>query len=222
MTIATFMQRSLLFLALMQVLWLTTCDKEQEPPAKTVIVQNITEAVEISQAGLNKIITEGNNNPFVKFRQEGGKFFINTDGLYLIVLFISEVTAGQLYTDLLSNAINARDVIEYGEAIALAKIHNGTAERHILTLSAKTAEVGYYWDGAGSGKHRICTLLLTPDARFVLRADFSKSAYGNQSEYPINYGNGVDMEPVFKVDATILPQELLGDDAVDYILGRLM
>jgi hypothetical protein len=219
MTIATFIQRPFLFLALLQALWLTTCGKEQEPPAKTVIIQNITEAVELSEAGKNKIITESNNNPFIKFRQVGGKFFIDTEGLYLMVLFISDVPVAQLMLDISAGTIKAKDVIDYGEAIALAKIHNGTAERHILTLSAKATEVGYYWDGGG-GNHRICTLLITPDARFVLRADFTTNPFVNQSEYRINYGS--DMETVFEVSATVLPQELLGDDAVDYILGRFL
>jgi hypothetical protein len=222
MTIATFMQRSVLFLALLQALCLTTCGKEQEPPAKTVIIQNITDAVELSSAGLNKIIADSNNNPFIKLRQGGGKSFIDTDGLYLLVLFIPSAPVTQLITDILKGDLEARDLIEFGAAIALAKVRSGTAERHILTLSAKATEVGYYWDGGGGDNHRICTMLVTPDARFVLRIDFSKSEFGNDPEYRINYSSQVDMETVFEVGAAVLPQELLGDDAVDYNLGRLM
>jgi hypothetical protein len=223
MTIATFMQRFSLILVLLQVLWLTACDEEQEPSPKTVIIQNIMDEITISEAGKDAITASGDGSSFIKFRQEGGASHISTEGLYFIVLFIPDDSIGTVIDDITNVDIQAREVLNYGNGIALAKIHNKTAERRILNFSTNTTEVGYYWEAdTDAGNFRICTLLITPDARFVLRADFSKSAVGNLREYRINYGSEVDMIVAFKASTLIPPQELLGDDAVDYILGRLM
>jgi hypothetical protein len=211
-----------LLLALFQTFCFTACDEQQDAPLKTIYVLNITDPIEISEAGKDKIIAESNNNPSVTFRQEAGKLVIDPEGLCLISLFLDAGPVNSLITDILNNNISAGDIIEFGQAIALAKVRQSVAERHILTLSTDVSELGFYWDGGGSSGtgHRICTMLITPDARFVLRIDFSKSEFGNLPEYRLNYRKGVDMETVFEVDSVNLPQVLLPNDVVDYFLGR--
>jgi hypothetical protein len=218
---ANFIKRVILLFALSQVLWLTACDDvEQETPLKTILVLNIPESISISQDGKQKIITESNNNPYIKFRQGADELSVNTEGLYFMALFVPADFA-ILLSAAISNDLNeARDVIDYGEAIVLAKIHNRTVARHILSLSSNVAGIGYYWDGSsktGATSHRVCTMLITPDARFVLRVDFTNSPIlGSQSEYTLNYG--IDMETVFETTNTKLPQDLLPNDAVEYLL----
>jgi hypothetical protein len=232
MMIASNIKRAVLLLAFFQALLFTTCDKEQQAgPLKNIQIINVTASIEISEAARDKIneMYTPYDNPRVTFSQVGNKWFVDTEGLYIMVLFIPDIPAGALIDDLLKNAIKLKDLMEYGHAIALAKIQDGAAERHILTLSTKADGMGYYWDGTngsgkdpGTGNFRTCTMLITPDAYWIFRADFSKSAFGVQPEYMVNYANNVDMQTVFNIDGTnLLPEELLPDNFIEEIFKRI-
>jgi hypothetical protein len=241
MTIATFIKRVFLFLSFSLVLWITACD-EQGDPLKTILVQNITKPIEVSQDIKEEMIDKSDGRASVEFCPEGDKFYIDTEGLYLITVFVPDTSAQlahELYDFIINNVKPSDDVLNsnYGVAISVAKIHNGKAERHILTFSSKIDDFGRYWDGLSSdGKggdtsdHFIFTLLVTPDARFVLRSDMFYNGLTTQFgggfdpfdmselQCTITYdGNTKGRITMFETSTKQRPQDLLADDFVDRI-----
>jgi hypothetical protein len=60
-------------------------------------------------------------------------------------------------------------------------------------------------------------MIITPDARFVLRIDFTNNpVLSSLSEYAFNYD--IDMETMFETTNTKLPLDLLPNDVVEYLL----
>jgi hypothetical protein len=193
MTTAAFIKRVflvpvVLLAALVQILRLTTCNVEEASgrPVKIITLSNIPDSFEISPAVKTQLSRY--NNPLVRFRQEGGEPCIETDGLYILALFIPELTEDQLKAFITSGVLPEEDVLDKGAAYALIKIGK-TATQRIVTLSANIDELGYYWTDDGMGDaYSICTMLITPDARFILRIDFSINLYAKaKSEFTLDY-----------------------------------
>jgi hypothetical protein len=193
---------------------------------------------------MDEMITKSNNNPSVTFRQGAdGNFFIDPDGLYLVALFVpakfAVVTVADalaLYKDIQNGMLESRNALGFGSAIALPRISGSTAERHILALTSEGSETGYYWDGtssdgmgATSDQHYIITLLITPDARFILRSDFFfnggsplfPTLFGNSDKYTIDFNEITRKFTMFHATPTQHPEELLPNDFIDYFVGRL-
>jgi hypothetical protein len=235
-----------LFLVFLQTFWFTACEDTENTSPKTILALNIPATV-ISKDTMDKMIADNNNNSSISFRQEpdSDNFIIDPDGLYLMVLFVpatfvfeSVADALALYDDIQKGKIESKDALDFGSAIALPKVSGGTAERHILTFTANESDAGYYWDGISnngmgdtSDEHYIFTLLITPDARFILRSDFffkggvlsptpSLTPFKNSNKYTIDF-NAANKSTMFKTDLDTPPEELLPDDFIDYFAGRL-
>ncbi|MDR1230105.1 MAG: hypothetical protein LBK61_01760 [Spirochaetaceae bacterium] len=243
MTTTTFPKRVFLLLVFSQVLWLAACEEEQEPLQKAILVQNITTPVVITQQDMEVMTDENNNNPFVRFRQEGdGLFAIDPEGLYLLCVFIPKTfaeNAVQLVLDILAGNLISENVLDFGTAIAVAKVQNGTAERHILTFAGDDNSMFRYWNGFsedGQGgvtdKHHAITLLLTPDARFILRSDFFCKGIEvdpmpdflpfdiTTSQYIFDYSGTTNRLPIFEASAIKSPQALLTDNIMEDFIGK--
>jgi hypothetical protein len=241
MTITTFTKRVFLFLALSQTLWFTACEEEQVPPQKTILVQNITTPIEITLEAMDVIIAESNNSPFMRFRQEGNEtVVIDPEGLYLLCVFIPATftdNAVKLFEQILGNERISEDVLDFGTAIAVAKVRNGTAERHILTFSGNANEILRYWDGTSedgqegvTDEHHIITLLITPDARFILRSDFFHNGVGTSlnflpfdkttSQYILDYSGNTNRLSIFEASSTQSPEKLLTDNIIEDFIGK--
>jgi hypothetical protein len=181
MTITVFIKKVFLAAALSQALLLTTCEEfrqilsleESETSIKTVFIRNIPPSIGISQDAKYLIMAESHDNPAVNFRQEAAKVYIETDGIYLMVVFFVELETEELQEYMLGIKDVPEDVTKKGLAFAMMQISGGTARGRIISLSSDINEFGYYWKGGSSGsKYGIATLLITPDARFILQADF--------------------------------------------------
>jgi hypothetical protein len=186
MTIANIIKRDLLvrvflFAAIFQAFWLTSCEEFRqylslqvsETTVKTVFIHDIPSSLEIGQPAKDYIMTESHGNPAVSFCQEAGKIYIKTDGLYLMVLVLMAVDPNDLESYIGGTQKVPEDVTKNGLAFAMTRISDGTARGRILSLSSDINEFGHYWEGGNSGsEYAMATLLITPDARFILQADF--------------------------------------------------
>jgi hypothetical protein len=178
-------KRALLLAVLLQTtVWFTACDalrflsmlpgREDPASAKTIRIHSIAPSIEVSQAVMNLIINESNGKSVVRFRQEGEKIFVETDGLYIAAVFNIASDSSEMKRYILEGKTLPEDMARNGLACALMKISGGTATGRILNLSGEAREVGTFWKGGGRGSSfSIGTLLITPDARFLLQADFS-------------------------------------------------
>jgi hypothetical protein len=174
MTIPVSIRRIVGFLALSQTLWLTTCEEESGRVVKLVTVTNIPDSFKVEPMVKDQLSQY--YNPLIKFSQEGE---LKTDGLYIMVVFFelpssraSDLQAYIMEIATKDDEIDVDTITENGKAFALMKIVGGTAEARILKMSPAD-ERGNYWDpGATNVRYGVCTLLITPDARFVLKADF--------------------------------------------------
>ncbi|MDR1470829.1 MAG: hypothetical protein LBT00_16245 [Spirochaetaceae bacterium] len=211
MNIAVFTERAFLFVTLCQALWLTACIEEEEGQSiKTISVQNIPSSLEFTQEAKAQIDSsnEGKGNPYVHFSQEGDNWYIKTDGLYMLAAFLPLDAAANRVEAILKGEVPSQDLVDYGAAFALMKISGGRVSGRLLTLSTKANEIGYYWDGGNRVEgYNIGLLLLTPDARFILRADVSTKPYpGTAAEYTLNYGSVyevLDLESINEILAFI-------------------
>jgi hypothetical protein len=194
MTITVFIKKVFLAAALSQALLLTTCEEfrqfssfeESETSTKTVFIKNIPSSIEISQEAKDLIMAESHDNPAVSFRQEATGAYIETDGIYLMAVFFMELDDEELVDYILGSKDVPEDVTKNGLAFAMMKISGGTARGRIISLSSDIDEFGYYWKGGDSdSEYGIATLLITPDARFILQADFFLGGLFIEKEYPL-------------------------------------
>lgn len=210
----------------------TTCgyDYIAEVPPRTMFARNIPSAIEITDTAKDILSAVNDGNPVVTFSQGQGNLnhSVNTDNLYIMSIFINNDKALELIGDIneivkdstaLAN-LKWDDIISMGEAFALARISGGEARRHILSLAGGERDIGYYWPGSKDGM-RIFTILITPDARFILQIDFSPLPYGDSPEYAFNFTE--DMYTAFKIDGTNginEPIKLLSDDLINELINK--
>lgn len=218
MKIAVVIKRALLFIALSQAVWFTACeafrflaavpDGGDPASARTIRIHNIAPSIEISNEAKDLIIAESNGKTLVNFGQgPTGETLIKTDGLYLMVVFLISIDSAELESYMVNSKTTPEDVTKNGLAFALMKISGGAATGRILSLSSDVSEIGYYWPGGAKGsEYGIATLLITPDARFILQADFS---LGNISiisvdlttkTYTVDYGSYDGTLPKYEVN----------------------
>jgi hypothetical protein len=220
MAIAIFIKRVFLVAAISQALWLTACEEfrqflsldESGTSVKTVFIQNIPPSIKISQDAKAFVMAESHDNPAVSFRQEDQDIYIETDGLYIMSVFFLATDDDELKGYISDSKKIPDDVTKHGLAFALVKISSGTAKGRIISLSSDINEFGYYWEGGDNNNdYGISTLLITPDARFILQADFFlgpvsvlpgsppkityKGYKGTLPEYKLNFGEiGIDID----------------------------
>jgi hypothetical protein len=185
MTTANIIKRDLLvqvFLlaAIFHALWLTACNEEAEGVIKTITLSDIPAAVEISSLAKDQLSEYDNLSKL--FFQEAGKWYIKTEGLYVMSLFLPVSSDDEWYDRIQEKQDLDGDMVEEmldeGSAFALMKINGNTIESRILTLSSDVGQLGYYWDSDDEGMlYGICNILMTADARFIIRTDFSLHKY---------------------------------------------
>jgi hypothetical protein len=210
-----------------QFLWLTACEeKPLGQSLKVVTLSNIPSAFEISATAKTQLMSE--DNPLVRFRQEKGVDFIETDNLYILALFLREPTADKWQEIIEKGDTSPEEILDQGRAYALMKIEGTAAQDRIIALSTDAGEIGRYWEPDPPENFVICTMLLTPDARFILRVDFSWKAYqSSMSEYTLDYNSVFDLSTVFSVVKTTpaknpdkIAWEFLSDNFLEYIIDK--
>ncbi|MDR0638823.1 MAG: hypothetical protein LBG27_07985 [Spirochaetaceae bacterium] len=197
MTIAVLIKRVFLLVALSQALWLTTCEEAPGRLVKIATLSNIPVDLEINATA--KAQLSEYDNLAKLFFQEAGKWYLKTNGLYVMVLFLPVAVALEWEQRIL-NGENPKEMLDYAQAVALMNISGETVQGRINTLSTKIGETGFYWEGDGTTVYGICTMLTSPDARFILQIDFSTKKYTNAlPDYALEYVPSSDLRTVFNV-----------------------
>jgi hypothetical protein len=225
MTITVTAKRAF-FLLCVQAVLLTACQEEASDPSliKFISIRNLDREMKISRQAWDQILEETiNDKTPIQFSQAtDGNIVIDTEGFYVLVLLLPFNPDDTWESDITADFQKLNDLMDYGQGYALVKIHNGAGKQALLTLSKQIDEVGIYWSGKGVSqegsnaaiKYSVCSLLITPDARFIIRGDFSwwnlpETTVAEMQEFPLDYGYA------YGLDMTV--EELLGWHTQDYL-----
>ena len=208
--------RAALFLPLF-ALAAAACDSIPSD-VKTLVVEDIPDSIPVSAVSEQDLI-DGNAQVVFSPNASGG-VSVNTENLYIFAVVLPSSVFTSVIDGVLNNTLSPKNIADWGEAFVVAKIQGGTARRRILNLAAGRDDIATYWTGGQDPAYFVSLLYITPDARFILKCDFSVGKYSNTvTEFYYKYSGG-DMTAVYEIDGSQTPVPLLSDDFLSEVLTK--